>query len=57
MQTLGNKTEMRKNKGETKNREKTGKQSQNDAHRYLQEEREDWEASKHTALYIVNFWK
>lgn len=48
---------MRKNKGETKNREKTGKLSQNDAHRYLQEEREDWEASKHTALYIVNFWK
>ena len=40
MQTLGNKTEMRKNKGETKNREKTGKLSQNDAHRY-QEERED----------------
>ena len=34
MQTLGNKTEMRKNKGET------GKLSQNDAHRY-QEERED----------------
>ena len=41
MQTLGNKTEMRKNKGKTKNREKTGKLSQNDAHRYLQEERED----------------
>ena len=39
MQTLGHKTEMRKNKGETKNREKIGKLSQNNAHRYLQEER------------------